>query len=78
MLALGKNIVAGDRFLHGNNGWGNRAHLWGVEITGKTLGLVGMGQIGTLVAKRCRSAFHLSSAPDIRSHNVGFRLCLDL
>jgi formylglycine-generating enzyme required for sulfatase activity len=29
-------------------------------------------------AKRCRAAFRLSSAPDIRSHNVGFRLCLDL
>jgi phosphoglycerate dehydrogenase-like enzyme len=59
MLALGKNIAAGDRFLRGNNGWGDRADLRGVEITGKTLGLVGMGQIGTLVARRCRSAFDM-------------------
>src|SRR3546814_10501140 len=42
-----------------------RAQRWtrlqnGIELKGKTLGLVGFGQVGRLVAKFCRSEEHTS------------------
>jgi D-3-phosphoglycerate dehydrogenase len=53
ILALSRNVAAADASL--------RAHRWernkfmGVQVAGKTLGIVGLGRIGQAVAKRAQS-----------------------
>lgn len=50
MLALARNIARADASIR--SGRWERAEFRGVELEGKTLGLVGMGRIGSLVAQR--------------------------
>ncbi len=52
MLALARRIPAADRTTHAGK-WEKKAFL-GSELRGKTLGFVGLGRIGTEVAKRAR------------------------
>lgn len=51
IVGLAKNIPQYDRELRSGN-WGVRNTLLGLDLEGKTLGIVGMGNIGTLVAKK--------------------------
>ena len=50
MLSLARNIPAADATMH-TGGWNRKAYV-GVELRGKTLGVIGMGRIGSGVAKR--------------------------
>lgn len=50
MLSVARNIARGDASIR--SGRWDRAKFRGVELEGKTLGLVGMGRIGSLVAQR--------------------------
>ena len=52
MLALGRNIVAGDLGIkkHGFHGW--RAQLYGTGLAGATVGIVGFGLVGRAIAER--------------------------
>ena len=50
MLAQARNIPQADRSLKGG-AW-ERAKWEGVELAGKTIGLIGLGRVGTLVAQR--------------------------
>ncbi len=52
LLALARHIPEGDASLR-NRRW-DRKRLMGVEIAGKTLGVVGLGRIGREVARRGR------------------------
>jgi D-3-phosphoglycerate dehydrogenase len=52
MLALARNIAQANATLHGGK-W-DRARFMGVEVRGKTLGVVGLGQVGSEVARRAR------------------------
>lgn len=56
MLATARNVVVGDHFARGNafEHYDPRA-LIGYEVTGSTLGIVGMGRIGLEVAKRAKA-----------------------
>ena len=56
-LSLARNIPHADRDIRGGN-W-NRSLFTGGELSGKTLGVVGIGRIGTLVAQRAK-AFGMS------------------
>lgn len=63
MLALGRNIVAGDQGIkkRGFNGW--RAQLYGAGLAGTTVGIVGFGLVGRAIAERlvgfqCRLLAH--------------------
>lgn len=60
ILATTRRIVEADAFLRAGKftGWSPDL-LLGFEITGKTLGIVGMGRIGLAVAKRAK-AFNMS------------------
>jgi len=65
ILAVARRLGEGERLLRAGQwqGWAPTAML-GMRLTGKRLGIVGMGRIGTAVAKRAR-AFGLS----IHYHN---------
>jgi len=51
LTALARNVVRGDRAVRAGE-WKRRGSLLGSEITGKTLGVVGLGRIGRAVAAR--------------------------
>ncbi|MFM7298545.1 MAG: hydroxyacid dehydrogenase, partial [Planctomycetota bacterium] len=51
MLALARNVTRGDRAVRAGE-WKLRGKLSGSEISGKTLGVVGLGRIGRVVATR--------------------------
>jgi D-3-phosphoglycerate dehydrogenase len=53
MLSLARRIPAADRNTRAG-GW-DRQRFTGVELSGKTLGIVGLGRIGRLVAQRARA-----------------------
>lgn len=53
LLALSRNIPDGDTSLKAGN-W-DRKRLTGVELFNKTLGLIGLGKIGSRVAKAARA-----------------------
>jgi phosphonate dehydrogenase len=52
LLGLTRNVLAGDRAVRGGefNGW--RPVLYGSGLTGRTLGIIGMGAVGQAIAKR--------------------------
>jgi len=52
ILALARHIGPADRRVRGGT-WGKQG-LVGTELTGKRLGVVGLGRIGRVVAERCR------------------------
>ena len=56
--ALAKRVVAYDRAIR-TGGWEIRNSYRAIDLDGKTLGLVGIGRIGTLVARKAASAFNM-------------------
>lgn len=53
MLAVARRVAEADRSVR--SGRWDRASLRGVELRGRTLGLVGAGRIGAEVARRCQA-----------------------
>ena len=55
LLGLTRHLIEGDRRIraHGFNGW--RPELYGTGLTGRTLGIIGMGAVGRAIAKRLSS-----------------------
>jgi D-3-phosphoglycerate dehydrogenase len=77
LLALARNIPQADRDLHAG-GW-NRSRWEGVELNGKTLGIVGLGRVGVLVAQRARQFGMRIIARELfmsaeRAHQLGVEL----
>ena len=54
MVALARHTMEASRAVKEHR-WGDYVRLLGVELAGKTLGIVGMGNIGTRVALRARA-----------------------
>lgn len=56
MIAIARRIVEGDKETRAGRfkGWAPLYHL-GVEVTGKTLGVIGMGNIGQAVVRRAKA-----------------------
>ena len=59
MLAINKKIVEADRGIRMGKPK-PRKDLVGVELKDKTLGLIGVGHIGSTLAGQCRAAFNMS------------------
>lgn len=61
MLALGKGLFAGDASMRRGSGWRHREDLSQfLEFEGKTLGIVGLGEIGSETARKAIAAFHMN------------------
>jgi D-3-phosphoglycerate dehydrogenase len=56
MIALAHHVARADRAVRAGR-WNVRDGLMGIDIRGRTIGIVGMGRIGTRVAEICRVAF---------------------
>lgn len=56
LLALSKRIVEADKIMRREAGMNRNAYL-GTEAQGKTIGIVGLGNVGTRVAELCRGLF---------------------
>jgi D-3-phosphoglycerate dehydrogenase len=54
MIALARHTFAADRAVKGGR-WSEYLKYIGIELAGKTLGIIGMGNIGTRVAIRARA-----------------------
>jgi len=61
ILALPRRLAEGARFISGETNWSGWSPTWmlGKRLGGKSLGIIGMGRIGTAVAARAK-AFGLS------------------
>ena len=59
MLVLSKQIIQGDRRMRqGPDGWG-RWDFLGRELTGHTLGIIGLGNVGRRVSELARQMFNM-------------------
>ncbi|RME16092.1 MAG: D-glycerate dehydrogenase, partial [Alphaproteobacteria bacterium] len=60
LLATARRAGEGERLLRAGRwrGW-HPTQLLGTEVTGKTVGIVGMGRIGTAIARRCHFGFSM-------------------
>ncbi len=58
MLAVSKMVLLGDRAQR-NGDFQSRTRLIGLELYGKTLGIVGAGRVGSRVARMCRAALDM-------------------
>lgn len=56
MLCLSKRIIEADRAMRRDRGW-TRSDFMGGELAGKTIGIIGLGNIGGRVAELCRGLF---------------------
>jgi len=55
LLAVARRVVEADRYTRAGKFQGNPFPLfWGADISGETLGIVGMGRIGQALARRAR------------------------
>ncbi len=61
LLAAARRIPEADRFIREENwdGWELIQPQQGIDVHGKTLGIVGMGRIGTAVARRAGNGFNM-------------------
>jgi D-3-phosphoglycerate dehydrogenase/microcystin synthetase protein McyI len=59
MIALAKNLLPLDRRTHAGEGWPAQKAYRRIELRGKTVGLVGLGNIGEEVARCCAQALRM-------------------
>lgn len=68
MISLAHHISRADRAVRAGR-WHERDRLMGVDLRGRTIGIIGVGRIGARVAEICRTAFGM--------HVLGFDTHLD-
>ena len=59
MLALARQFFRLDRNVRAGLGWRQRGLGDVFDVEGRTIGIVGLGAIGSEMARKCRSAFHM-------------------
>ncbi|MFK7745403.1 MAG: 2-hydroxyacid dehydrogenase [Roseobacter sp.] len=71
MLMTARRAGEGERLLRAGQweGW-HPTQLLGMHVSGKTVGIVGMGRIGQAIARRCHFGFGMQVAYHSRSHKA--------
>lgn len=69
MLATSRQIVAAQRFIEQGN-WSSGSFQWTRKVSGKRLGILGMGRIGQAIARRA-SAFDMDITYSNRTEITG-------
>lgn len=59
MLDLAKQITSSDAQVRQGGGWTGRQQSSRIELEGRTLGIIGLGNIGVEVARKCITAFRM-------------------
>jgi len=84
MLALAKNLLPLDRFTHAGGGWPAQQRYPRGELRGRTLGIVGLGNIGEEVARVCAQGLRMRVlaydpyVPASKAERAGAQLIADL
>ena len=84
MLMLAKNLVPLDRRTHAGEGWPAQQRYPRGELRGKTLGLIGLGNIGEEVARICAQGMRMRVlaydpyVPAAKAERAGASLIADL
>lgn len=84
MIALAKNLLPLNRLTHAGKGWPAQKDYRRTELRGKTLGIVGLGNIGEEVARCCVQAFKMRVlaydpyVPASKAERVGAEWIADL
>ena len=58
ILSLSKNLSLADKELRSGN-FAIRSQLFGIDLEGKTLGIIGLGRIGRILAKKASKGFDM-------------------
>lgn len=58
MIALAHQVARADRMVRAGR-WHDRDGIMGIDLRGRTIGIVGVGRIGARVAQICRQAFDM-------------------
>jgi phosphonate dehydrogenase len=78
MIALGRHVAAGDRFIRSGMYRGWRPRDYGRGLAGETIGIVGMGAIGRAIAQRLAgfgsTLVYTDTAPVTRTEERRLRL----
>ncbi len=79
MIALGRNILPGDRLVRGGDFCGWRPVLYGQGIDGSTVGLIGAGAVGKAIARRLAgfqtTLLYMDNTPLSPGQEDELRLC---
>jgi D-3-phosphoglycerate dehydrogenase/microcystin synthetase protein McyI len=59
MIAFAKNLLPLNRLTHAGKGWPAQKDYRRTELRGKTLGVIGLGNIGEEIARCCTQAFRM-------------------
>jgi D-3-phosphoglycerate dehydrogenase/microcystin synthetase protein McyI len=84
MIALAKNLLPLDRQTHAGGGWPAQQRYARGELRGKTLGLIGLGNIGEEVARICAQGLRMRVlaydpyVPASKAERAGAQLTADL
>lgn len=84
MLAFAKNTIPLNRLTHAGEGWPAQQRYRRIELRGKTLGIIGLGNIGEEVARCCTQAFKMRVlaydpyVPPARAERAGAQWISDL
>jgi phosphoglycerate dehydrogenase-like enzyme len=84
MIAFARNLLPLNRLTHEGRGWTAQKDYRRFELRGRTLGIIGLGNIGTEVARCCTQAFRMRVlvydpyVPEEKAATVGAERVRDL
>ena len=84
LLALSRRLVEGGKAIRAGGAWDKRTDLDVLDLYGRTLGIVGLGLIGSEMARKCIAAFSLNVlaydpyVPAAKAEALGATMLTDL